>query len=229
MTTTAAVFRDALSTAPDPSHDAFRPSRIAAAAATALGAVGASISVRVRELRLPLGASDADAERAEAQQFALGEGPCLEALDTGRPVAGTAGELATRWPALADRWSRLTPYRSAASLPVALNGGTAALDVYLTGPDGRAHLDDDAVDVVTRLIADELDVPAAGSAWETMTPRSRRGRVWIAIGIVMARNGGEPDQALAMLRDYARAHDTDVDRVGQWLVEGSLRPDDIRT
>jgi hypothetical protein len=51
-------------------------------------------------MRVPLGASDEDAATAERLQFTVGEGPCLQAHSSARPVYTPAAVFAARWPLL---------------------------------------------------------------------------------------------------------------------------------
>ncbi|MGX6601924.1 hypothetical protein ACWKSP_07295 [Micromonosporaceae bacterium Da 78-11] len=65
-------------------------------------AYGAGVSVLAESGRYSLlAAADAASERLEEMQFVLGEGPCVDATATGRPVL--VGDLDEERPA---RWPR---------------------------------------------------------------------------------------------------------------------------
>lgn len=78
------------------------PVRLARAATQLFDAVaGTGISVLAPlGLRVPIGASDPDAATAERLQITFGEGPCLQAATTGRPVIATPESYAQSWPLL---------------------------------------------------------------------------------------------------------------------------------
>lgn len=60
-------------------------------------------------MRVPLGASDEDAATAERLQFTVGEGPCLQAHSSARPVYTPAAVFAARWPLLYEELTARTP------------------------------------------------------------------------------------------------------------------------
>src|SRR4051812_20904813 len=73
-------------------------------AVTTLPATGAGISVLAADGRYSLmAAADAASERLEELQFVLGEGPCVDAAATGRPVLvpDLERESNVRWPGYA--------------------------------------------------------------------------------------------------------------------------------
>ena len=81
-----------------PGNVADRLRRICGAAATALSASGAGLSVMAQDGGWAFAvASDPTAQHLEELQFTLGEGPCVEALATRRPVL-VADVATTGWP-----------------------------------------------------------------------------------------------------------------------------------
>lgn len=75
--------------------------RLCRAAARVLPATGVGVSVMSDEgHHVTAAASDARSVLVEELQFTLGEGPCLEAYSTGRPVlsADLSQDAARRWP-----------------------------------------------------------------------------------------------------------------------------------
>ncbi|WP_375484384.1 ANTAR domain-containing protein [uncultured Jatrophihabitans sp.] len=215
------LFRHELSGAPDPQDDPYRVGRIAAAAARALGAAGASISVQVSEVRVPFGASDATAALAESVQFTEGVGPCIESIMTRSRVDAPASVLRRRWPGLAERWRTDTPYRSALSEPILLDGVTGALDVYLTHDDGAAGLGTHAVDTVSALVTTCLREDFYASIANPDV--ERRSVVWVAIGMTRERFGIDASEALSRVRDQAREAGVTVDDFARQLLIDARR------
>ena len=93
------------------------PSRSAGPAWTGLDIDGAAISLHTAStLRETLFATDASADLLEELQFSLGEGACIEAARTGRPVLVpdmTDTADTSRWPSSRPpSWSRPGSARS---------------------------------------------------------------------------------------------------------------------
>jgi hypothetical protein len=216
------------------------PVRLASACLAVLPVSGAGLSLLKGEFRVPLGASDANAGIAERLQFTRGAGPCLEAARNGRMIVSVGEDLEQRWPVYAEDLADRTPYRAVISLPLPLTAAfSGALDLYLEDvADVRAvRLADAAVvtdDIVSALLlaqgihsarSDWTDRPEP--AWMHSAAAVDRTNVWIAMGMVMTRHDLFAPDALATLRAYAFAHDSDLDRVAAGLLDGTLDVDAI--
>jgi hypothetical protein len=211
--------------------------RLAHAAAAVLPVAGVGLSVHGEPgLRTPLAASGEVAATAEGLQFTAGSGPCLLAAESGLPVFATEAMLARRWPAFHDLLVTQTPLRSvlALSLPGRLRG-VGGMDLYLAEPDGPIVVDVFEARCVAQLISDHLEVAADWSVWTPTelpawsdTPGAlRRGRLWLAVGmLVLALEVPTPD-ALAVLRGYAYAAGRTADDVATDLVERRLEPEQL--
>ena len=214
------------------------PERLAHAAAAVLRVDGVGLSLHGEAgRRTPLAASGAVAATAERLQFTAGSGPCLLAAESGLPVFGTEEILARRWPAFHDLLVTHTPLRSV--LALSLHGrlqAVGAMDLYLADPDGVTAVDVYEARCVAQLVSDHLDVAADWSvwtptelpAWSDTPDAQRRGRLWMAVGMLtLALEAPAPD-ALAVLRGYAYAAGRTADDVALDLVERRLRPDQLR-
>ena len=213
--------------------------RLARAAAAALPVDGVGLSVHGEPgHRTPLAASSELAATAERLQFTAGSGPCLLAAESGFPVFATEEILARRWPAFHDLLVSHTPLRSV--LALSLRGrlkGLGGVDLYLAAPDGAITVDVFEARCVAELVSDHLGVAADWSVWTptelpawTDTPDARRrGRLWMAVGmLVLALDVPAPD-ALAVLRGYAYAAGRTADDVAIDLVERRLQAGQLRT
>ena len=191
--TVADVFAAGL--AGGPAEPELLPERLARACVAALPVDGAGLSHAFDpDRRLPLGGSDAQAVVAEQLQFALGDGPCLEAQRRRRPLAVSAAELAERWPVYAGQLAARTGYRSVLAVPV---GGPLAavttLDLFCTVPEVPAVAAGD-VAAVARLVGAALAADMVGRA----APAAGRA------GLVPQPGGGGPAADLAGRRPDRR-------------------------
>jgi hypothetical protein len=214
------------------------PVRLARAAAAVLPVEGVGLSLHGEPgLRTPLAASGEVASTAERLQFTVGSGPCLLAAESGFPVFGTEEILARRWPAFHDLLVTRTPVRSV--LALSLNGrlkGVGGMDLYLADPDGVSAVDVFEARCVAELVSDHLAVAADWSVWTptelpawTDTPDAqRRGRLWMAVGMLMLALEAPAPDALAVLRGYAYAAGRTADDVAIDLVERRLQADQLR-
>ena len=212
------------------------PERLARACAEVLPVDGAGVSLFFSaDRRLPLGASDPVSATAERLQFTVGEGPCLTAHSTGRPVLADEAELHARWPGFADALAQRTAIRGVIALP--LHGALediGALDLYVRSPgDIRGVSFADALTVV-REMTDEFATAMAeqphvesGPAWLDAPSASRRAQVWQAVGMVNVGLELSTADALALLRAYAYGNDDDLDGVAGGLVQGRLTLDEL--
>jgi hypothetical protein len=211
--------------------------RLASAAAAVLPVDGVGLSVHGgRDLRTPLAASSEVATTAERLQFTAGSGPCLSAARSGLPVFATEEVLARRWPVFHELLVTHTPVRSA--LALSLHGsleGVGAMDLYFADPDGASAVDVVEARCVAELVTDHLSEAADWSGWTPTdapawvdTPDARhRGRLWMAVGMLMLTLRVSATDALAVLRGHAYATDRTADDVAADLVERRLQPDQL--
>jgi hypothetical protein len=214
------------------------PVRLAHAAAAVLPVDGVGLSIHGQPgLRTPLAASSEVAATAERLQFTAGSGPCLFAAESQLPVFASEEILARRWPAFHDLLVTHTPLRSV--LALSLHGrltGVGCMDLYLAAADGVTVVDAFEARCVAELISDHLDVAADWSVWTSTelpawadTPDAqRRGRLWMAVGMLMLALEASAPDALAVLRGYAYAAGRTADDVATDLVERRLHPEQLR-
>ena len=210
------------------------PERLAHAAAAVLPVDGVGLSVHGSpDLRTPLAASSEFAAAVERLQFTIGRGPCLLAATSGMPVFATEDLLARRWPEFHDVLVDKTPIRS--MLALSLRGrlrGVGAMDLYFTAPDGPTTVDVFEARCVAELVSARLGPAADWSVWtpdetpswpDTLAARSR-GRLWMAVGMVMLASEVPAPDALALLRGHAYSADRTADDIADDLVERRIPP-----
>lgn len=207
--------------------------RVCRAARNMLGAEGASITLEnSTPNRLTLCATDKPAGLLENLQDVLGEGPCRDAFDFGRPVEAALDQSASgRWPQFVPA-AELVIGRDAVlwSIPMHAAGETiGAVSMYrrLPGPlveplDSAQFLADA---VAAALIRDPLAFAAftttvgiddAGGGW------SSRAQVHQASGMLASKLHISIGDALALLRSHAFAVGLELADVAAAVVDRRL-------
>ena len=210
------------------------PAVLAHAAAQVLRVDGAGLSTMVSVLRHPLAATDDECRQAEELQTTLGDGPCLHAAQAREAVVSDLPDLEARWPQYAHELTRKTRYRAVASVPLrgTGSGAFAALDLYSASPTLSDKLNPEHVAAVGRIagallttcmeqIEDGGNSFDAGPEWYRSVS-GRRQDVWVAVGMVMARQRERTGNALSLLRAHAYSHSRSLDDVAADLVNGQL-------
>jgi hypothetical protein len=231
------------------------PQRLCEAVLKLLPVSGASVSLCGDGMPVPLGASGGRAAYVMEMQVTLGDGPCLEAAETGSLVAApdlTSDRDACRWPVYAQQ-AAAAGVRSVYALPLgdrAVCVGT--LDLYRDVP---GELGGDEVRTA-RMVADVVTaalvaLPRAGrsggeggeggadgsdggdgadGAGFWLSPLATdHGEVYRAVGMVMAQLGVAADEALARLRGQAFAKGRSVLELAHEVVAQRTRFDDDST
>jgi GAF domain/ANTAR domain len=173
-------------------------------------------------------ASDDGAMRLEELQFTLGEGPCVEASRTGRPVLAPdlAGTSSRRWPQF-SAGADAAGLRAVFALPLQVGGiRLGVLDLYrhTAGELSPAELSDALTfaDAATQLL---LDLQAQDTAQRIPAPHALavlddRAEVHQATGVVSVRAGVSLAQALALLRARAYAEDRPIGDLARDVLDG---------
>jgi hypothetical protein len=224
------------------------PVRLARAATELFDAVdGVGISVLAPGLRVPIGASDPDAAAAERLQVTFGEGPCLQAAATGRPVVATPDQYARCWPLLYQELTSRCRYRAVISQPLLYRSVPfGSVDLNLRGARLPTRLWTDIPAVAAEIAAALIDPDPRpdGPGWATPDPMARpdgvarpvgvarpdppawldspparhRQQVWIAVGMLTVHLHLNEADALDQLRALAFTHGQDLDRYAADLV-----------
>ncbi|CAL9468022.1 hypothetical protein SUDANB58_02794 [Streptomyces sp. enrichment culture] len=192
------------------------PGRLCEVAVRLLPVTGASASLRGDGVPVQLCASSDLAAYLSDVQATLGEGPCLQAAETGGPVLArdlTTGPDARRWPVYAQ-YATAVGVRAVYALPLGNDSVcVGTLDLYrdtpgtLTGPQLHTARLVAAVMTVALMAlphGEEYDVQG-GEPWLSGLAAGHD-EVYRAVGMIMAQLGVGADEALARLRAHAFAH-----------------------
>ncbi|REF99629.1 ANTAR domain-containing protein [Asanoa ferruginea] len=211
--------------------DALR--RICGATATALTASGVGVSVVTSDGDWGFAiASNPACQVLEELQFTLGEGPCVDALATGRPVlvADVADDVAGRWPIYRSA-VREKGVRSVFAFPLlAGSASVGVLDVF-RGRAGAMNEEEVAqsltfADIARTAILDgqhEAPVDEVPDGFDESP--GYRAEVFQAQGMVMVQLGVTLAEALLRLRAHAYANDRTLADVARDVVGRALRFD----
>jgi transcriptional regulator with GAF, ATPase, and Fis domain len=181
-------------------------------------------------------ASDARSRALEELQFTAGEGPCIDAYTSGRPVLvpdldhhGTH-----RWPGYAAA-AREHGVRAVFAFPLQVGAARAgALDIYRTE---AGSLTDDALtraitfaDVAMGLLVDgQAQVGDDRSSSDLDDALAPRLEVYQAQGMLMVDLGVGVDEAMARLRAHSYAAERPIADIARDIVAGKLTLDRDRT
>lgn len=209
-----------------------RLERLCSALTRALPATGVGVSLLTDDNRGggTIAASSAASRELEELQFTLGEGPCIDAYSSRRPVMEP--DLPTRgmrrWPGYAPA-AHGRGINAVFAFPLQVGAARAgALDVYR---DERGSLTADGLtqavtfaEVAMGLLVDGQDGAQDGKTTEDLDDAlAYRLEVYQAQGMVMVDLGVGIDEAMARLRAHAYAHGRYISDVARDVVAGKLR------
>jgi hypothetical protein len=210
--------------------------RLCGAAAQALSAHGAAASVMAEDgVRSVTVASDAASERIEELQFALGDGPCIEAFASRRPVLvpDLAGELGSRWPVYTAGVSDLG-VRAVFAFPLQIGAARlGVLEIFRALP-GRLSSSElsraltFAEVAVTTLLHRQERAPPGAAVSGLAEAVERRAELFQAQGMVMVQLGVGLTAALARMRAHAYAENRHLSDVSADIISRRLRFDPDR-
>jgi hypothetical protein len=205
--------------------------RLCGAAVKAVPASGAGLSVMTDGgVRGIAAASDAVSQRIDELEFALGEGPCMDAFASRRPVleADIDDGGKTRWP-LYSAAAHNAGIRAAFAFPLQIGAARlGVLDLHRKQP-GSLSSDELAraltfADVATTMLLDAQRAAEQGAAADGLDEAmAYHFELHQAQGMVMVQLGVSLTAALALLRGYAYANERDLIDVAQDVVARTLR------
>jgi hypothetical protein len=224
-----AVTRALLAIAQDLRDDRVLAEQICLACVAGLDVDGAAISVLTAStMRETLWASDATAELLEDLQFSLGEGACIEAAVTARPVfvpdLSDTAETG-RWPIYAAAVVEQAGIGAVFALPLQWGAITVGvLDLYRRAPGSLSQEQSrdalSAADAATLMLLGLRTDPGEDLAWDRSW--SNRAEIHQATGMVVAQLEISATDAFARLRAYAFAEQRPLGDVARDVVARRL-------
>ncbi|GLZ00679.1 GAF and ANTAR domain-containing protein [Actinoplanes sp. NBRC 103695] len=208
--------------------------RVCRAAAKALSASGTGLSVMTEDgVRAATAASDPISERIEDLQFVLGEGPCMDAFASRRPVlVPDLDELGcgagSRWPFYAPA-ARRDGLRAVFAFPLQVGAARlGVMDVFRerAGPLSGEELADalDFAEVTVAALLDQQEDTGRGGvpAVDDGDDIGLRSELFQAQGMVMVQLEVSLVEAMARIRAYAYAEDRHLADVARDIVARRL-------
>ena len=209
------------------------PLRLLRASTVILGADGAAITLaNTAADRMTLCVTDEIAARLEDLQEVMGEGPGEEAFSRGLIVDAFlgAGEVfgagERRWARFADPAVELLGELSILAVPI--RPGSVVLGVLTAYSRGRRPPRHDLptaqflVNAVGVALIDDAEAVATGTSSLDGGPWTSRDQIHQATGMVIAQLGISSEDALALLRAHAYAHDHSLADISKEVVARRL-------
>lgn len=209
------------------------PHRLVMAATQALPVTGVGLALMTDAG--PAGTvaiSDGPAATMEELQFSLGEGPCIDASTTGRPVLqpdlGSSG--AGRWPGF-TAGALDAGIRAVFALPLRLGGiKLGVLDLYRDhagelSPGELAEALSFADAATTLLLQLQAEASVDGSGVRGIEVIEDRAEVHQATGKVSVQLGSDMAEALLRLRARAYASERPILELSRDVLDGTVRFD----
>lgn len=203
---------------------------LCADAARALCAAGVGVSVMAADGGYGMAAaSDPGIARIEELQFTFGEGPCVDAYSSRRPVliADLDDAAMRRWPVYTPAVHR-AGIRAVFAFPLQVGAARlGVLDVFRShaGPLSRDELGR-AFTFTERAVTTLLDGQDRADGEHDVDEAIEQGAaVWQAQGMVMVMLGVTLTEALVRLRAYAYTADRRLSDVAADVVAGRLHLD----
>lgn len=209
---------------------------LCAACVDLLGVDGAAISMMHEGASQgTFGSSSAISRRLDEYQFTFGEGPCVDAATTRKPVLAADLDLATeqRWPAFAGAVLG-DGIRAVFALPVMMASVcVGALDLFRQDPGSlrgnalaggllAAELASlPLLDLVTAASADDAPGMPVEEPWERLGELDRL-EVHQATGFLIAQLAVPPTEALARLRAHAVSTGQTASEVARAIMDRRL-------
>lgn len=201
---------------------------VALARATVGGADGVSVSLHRHGRLATVAASDQTILDMDADQYATGEGPCVDASNEGRWFHVESLDEETRWPAFVPRAKELGINAILSSPLLAEERPVGALNIYSRTPGAFAPKDQELASVFATeasIILADAGVDVSDDQLSQRLQEALRTRQIIsqAQGVIMARKGLTEEGAYAVLRHFSQRSSTPLSERAQQIVASTRR------
>lgn len=185
---------------------------VALAQVTVSGADGVSVSLRRHGRLSTVAASDQTVSDMDADQYATGEGPCVDASVEGRWFHAESLDQETRWPSFTPRARSLGISAILSSPLLAGERPVGALNIYSRTAVAFAPREQELASIFATeasLILRDAGVDISDEEWSGRFGEALQSRQVIAQaqGVVMERDGISEKEAYARLCTFSRRSD----------------------
>lgn len=183
-----------------------------------------SVTVRRNGSTETVASTDERADRADAAQYRLGEGPCLAAAIEEQWFRSGDVERDPRWPHWGPE-AAAEGARSILAVPLLIEGQlVGAINMYSTRLSGFGDADEIEFATlyavhVAQVVAAEREIAGLQTAMQS------RHTIGAAQGILMERYGLGLEEAFAILRRYSSTTNTKLSEVAALIVRTRQLPD----
>ena len=199
---------------------------VALAQATVAGADGVSVSLRRHGLLATVACSDQTIAAMDADQYATGEGPCVDASVAGHWFHTESLDLETRWPAFIPRAQALGINAILSTPLLAADGPVGALNMYsrtaaaFTPEEQQlaSMFASEASTILTDAGADVTDEQLATRFHDALRSREIIAQ---AQGVIMERDGVNEDDAYTALRTFSMRTNVPLRRWATEIVDAT--------
>jgi transcriptional regulator with GAF, ATPase, and Fis domain len=175
---------------------------------------------------ITVGASDRIAQRIDDLERAVGDGPCLDAIEEETPQVETDLTRPNLWPKLAARLVAETPVRGAMGFRILVDRHkTGALDLFSDTPNRFDTQSAGQAIVLASFASVAINAMAKGEDVDTL----RRGllsnrEIGKAVGMLMLLHGVSEDEAFDVLRRYSQGLNIKLADVARTVIEHRGHP-----
>jgi GAF domain-containing protein len=193
------------------------------------GAEMASVSVLRGDAAETVASTSERVWAIDSDQYAAGDGPCLEAARTGRVVRVTVAEARVRWPAFA-RSAQAAGVESFLSAPLTVDETFAgSLNLYGEQPDSFGDLDEGLLRLYTAAAAAAIANARRYAEARRLAENLRRAiesRAVIdqAVGVLMATRRLAPQEAFEVMARESQNTNTKLRDVAAQIAADARRP-----
>lgn len=186
----------------------------------------ASLIVQQNGRYVTVGASDRIAQRIDDLERAVGDGPCLDAIEEETPQVETDLTRPTLWPDLAARLIAETPVRGAMGFRILVDRQkTGALDLFSDTPNRFDTQSAGQAIVLASFASVAINAMAKGEDVDTL----RRGllsnrEIGKAVGMLMLLHGVSEDEAFDVLRRSSQDLNIKLADVARRVIEHRGHP-----
>lgn len=198
--------------------------RLCMAGVSIIGAEGAALTLQYgTDSRVTVCSTDERAERLEDLQDVLGEGPGPTAYRSGQEVvAHIPSADDPRWPQFTSSTIRAFGALNLWAIPIRPDTSILGVLTCHQRPDIELRADAGLRQFIADAVGVALLQDPDAYAGDTSGPWSTRALIHQATGMVVAQLRVGPDDALALLRAHAFAHDVSLGEVADLVLQHTL-------
>ena len=186
----------------------------------------AGVTLYVEGKYVTAACTDSRTLEVDEGQYARDEGPCLQAMRDKAILRVDVDEANERWPQFLDDARRCGIHSFLAAPMMLKNESIGSLNLYSQHHDGFTHLDEALIALFTGQAAIAVANAKTYADAVELTRQLReaissRAVIEQAKGVLMAREGIDPDEAFARLRTESQTRNVKLREIAKEIVEAT--------